>query len=212
MNVPIKISLRALRLINVKTPHNVSGCSMLSASGNWAERRLWLSAAGLPLSRTSRGRGEIHQRRWSRFLSQEASSLRDDANAQEVKAVEGPAAEVETISVTFVDRDGVRRPVRAPIGSSMLQVAHENSIDLEGACEGSLACSTCHVYVSEPHLKRLSEPSDEENDMLDLAFGLQENSRLGCQIIASRDLDGMELTLPQATRNMAVDGYVAKPH
>jgi ferredoxin len=94
----------------------------------------------------------------------------------------------------------------------MLQVAHENNIDLEGACEGSLACSTCHVYVSEPHLQRLSEPSDDENDMLDLAFGLQENSRLGCQIIANSDLDGMELTLPKATRNMAVDGYVPKPH
>ncbi|KAK4534990.1 hypothetical protein CDCA_CDCA03G1015 [Cyanidium caldarium] len=121
-------------------------------------------------------------------------------------------AEPQAITVYFVERDGTRRPVQAKIGTSMLEVAHDNSIDLEGACEGSLACSTCHVYVSQPYYGQLQEPTDDENDMLDLAFGLKENSRLGCQIIARKELDGMEITLPQATRNMAVDGYVPKPH
>lgn len=55
-----------------------------------------------------------------------------------------------------------------------MHLAHENDIDLEGACEGSLACSTCHVIVEPEYYKRLPEPSDEENDMLDLAFGLTE--------------------------------------
>ena len=76
-----------------------------------------------------------------------------------------------------------------------------------GACECSLACSTCHVWVDEDYFDNLPEPTDEENDMLDLAFGLQENSRLGCQIELSPDTDGITVTLPSATRNMAVDGY-----
>jgi ferredoxin len=75
-----------------------------------------------------------------------------------------------------------------------------------GACEGSLACSTCHVYLDEQSYNKLPEPSDDENDMLDLAFGLTEYSRLGCQVVASPELDGMVITLPPATRNMMVDG------
>lgn len=58
----------------------------------------------------------------------------------------------------------------------------------------------------------LPEPDDDENDMLDLAFGLTETSRLGCQVIAAKDIDGMVLSLPKATRNFAVDGFVPKPH
>ncbi|PQM42627.1 Electron transfer protein 21 [Prunus yedoensis var. nudiflora] len=96
---------------------------------------------------------------------------------------------------------------------SMLEAAHENDIDLEGACEGSLACSTCHVIVMDmDHYNKLEDPTDEENDMLDLAFGLTETSRLGCQVIAKPELDGIRLAIPAATRNFAVDGYVPKPH
>merc|ERR1719399_2085387 len=84
---------------------------------------------------------------------------------------------------------------------------------LEGACEGSLACSTCHVIVEDKALfERIPEACEDEEDMLDLAFGLTETSRLGCQIIASEDLDGIRVALPKATRNMAVDGFVPKPH
>ena len=120
--------------------------------------------------------------------------------------------ESNAITVYFVDREQKKTPVRAPVGANMLRVAHHNGIELEGACEGSLACSTCHVYVDEQSFSKLEEPCDDENDMLDLAFALQENSRLGCQIVAQPELDGMTLTLPSATRNMAVDGYVPKPH
>ncbi|GMN29279.1 hypothetical protein TIFTF001_002367 [Ficus carica] len=81
------------------------------------------------------------------------------------------------------------------------------------ACEASLACSTCHVIVKDvEYYNKLEEPADEENDMLDLAFGLTETSRLGCQVIAKPELDGMRLAIPSATRNFAVDGYVPKPH
>ena len=88
-----------------------------------------------------------------------------------------PKSEVDpetAIKVTFVDRDGNELPVEAPPGKSLLEIAHANEIDLEGACEGSLACSTCHVYLDEESFAKLEEPCDDENDMLDLAFGLSE--------------------------------------
>ena len=78
-----------------------------------------------------------------------------------------------------------------------------------GACEGSVACSTCHVILSPEHYDLLPEPEDDENDMLDMAFGLSETSRLGCQVRLTRELDGMTATLPAATRNMFVDGEVS---
>jgi len=118
----------------------------------------------------------------------------------------------EKVTITFVTRDKKEVPVTASVGKTVLEVAHDNEIELEGACEGSLACSTCHVYVDQKHYDTLEEPCDDENDMLDLAFGLAENSRLGCQIKLTKGLDGMKVTLPAATRNMAVDGYVPKPH
>ncbi|XP_044471294.1 2Fe-2S ferredoxin-like isoform X2 [Mangifera indica] len=119
----------------------------------------------------------------------------------------------DMISVTFVDKDGEEKNIKVPIGMSMLEAAHENDIELEGACEGSLACSTCHVIVMDvEQYNKLEDPTDEENDMLDLAFGLTDTSRLGCQIIARPELDGIRLAIPAATRNFAVDGYVPKPH
>ncbi|KAB2024514.1 hypothetical protein ES319_D06G091500v1 [Gossypium barbadense] len=117
------------------------------------------------------------------------------------------------IPVTFVSKDGEEIPIQVPIGMSMLEAAHENDIELEGACEGLLACSTCHVIVMDmEYYNKLEDPADEENDMLDLAFGLTETSRLGCQIVASPELDGIRLAIPAATRNFSVDGYVPKPH
>ena len=75
-------------------------------------------------------------------------------------------------------------------------------MDIEGACEGSLACSTCHVIVDAKWYGKLAEATEDEEDMLDLAFGLTETSRLGCQIVMSPALDGLEVSLPKATRNM----------
>ncbi|XP_022940672.1 uncharacterized protein LOC111446195 isoform X1 [Cucurbita moschata] len=122
-------------------------------------------------------------------------------------------SEPETISVTFVLKDGEEQQISVPIGMSMLEAAHLNDIELEGACEGSLACSTCHLIVMDMgYYNKLEEPVDEENDMLDLAFGLTETSRLGCQVIAKPELDGIRLAIPSATRNFAVDGYTPKPH
>jgi ferredoxin len=75
-----------------------------------------------------------------------------------------------------------------------------------GACEGSVACSTCHVILPPEYYDVLPEPEDDENDMLDMAFGLTDTSRLGCQVKMTKELDGISVTLPAATRNMFVDG------
>ncbi len=104
--------------------------------------------------------------------------------------------------MTFIDRDGSRREVDAPLGLSVLEIAHRNDIDIEGACEGSLACSTCHVIVDPDWFDLLKDATEDEEDMLDLAFGLTQTSRLGCQIIMSDELDGLTVKLPAATRNL----------
>ncbi len=107
--------------------------------------------------------------------------------------------------MTFVDLDGTRHEVEAPIGLSVLEIAHRNDIDIEGACEGSLACSTCHVVVEADDYERLGEVSEDEEDMLDLAFGLTKTSRLGCQIIITEELDDLTVALPAETRNVLLD-------
>jgi ferredoxin len=95
--------------------------------------------------------------------------------------------------------------VEAPEGLSILEIAHMNDIDLEGACEGSLACSTCHVIIEdEERYKSLPPASEDEEDMLDLAFGLTQTSRLGCQILINKDIDGIKVRLPHATRNISL--------
>lgn len=104
--------------------------------------------------------------------------------------------------IIFVLNDGSEKEVDAPNGISLLEVAHKNHIPLEGACEGSLACSTCHVIVDEAFYAGLPKASDDEEDMLDLAFGLTHTSRLGCQIMINDSLDGLKVSLPAATRNM----------
>lgn len=103
--------------------------------------------------------------------------------------------------MTFIERDGTHREVDAPLGLSVLEIAHRHGVDIEGACEGSLACSTCHVIVDQKYFELLQAPTEDEEDMLDLAFGLEETSRLGCQIVMTEELDGLVVRLPKATRN-----------
>ncbi len=107
--------------------------------------------------------------------------------------------------MVFIETDGTRKEVEAPMGLSVLEIAHRNNIDIEGACEGSLACSTCHVIVDPGWYDRLPEVSEDEEDMLDLAFGLTRNSRLGCQLVITKELDGLTVALPAETRNMLLE-------
>ncbi|KAF8839268.1 ferredoxin [Paxillus ammoniavirescens] len=117
------------------------------------------------------------------------------------------------ITLHFKDHKGnLIRTIEASEGDDVLSLAHEWDIDLEGACEGSIACSTCHVILPPEQYDLLPEPSDDENDMLDLAFGLTDTSRLGCQVLVTKDMDGMDIHLPSATRNMFVDGKKPTHH
>ncbi|KAH9848005.1 2Fe-2S ferredoxin-type domain-containing protein [Lenzites betulinus] len=117
------------------------------------------------------------------------------------------------IKIHFKDAKGnLIRTVEANEGDDILGIAHEYDIDLEGACEGSVACSTCHVILDPESYDKLPEPEDDENDMLDMAFGLTDTSRLGCQVRLTKDLDGITATLPAATRNMFVDGKKPTHH
>jgi 2Fe-2S ferredoxin len=103
--------------------------------------------------------------------------------------------------ITFIEPNGRRCEVDAPVGLSVLEIARRNGIGLEGACEGSLACSTCHVIVDPEWYEVLPDASEDEEDMLDLAFGLTKTSRLGCQILMSEELDGLILRVPAGTNN-----------
>lgn len=107
--------------------------------------------------------------------------------------------------VTFVLTDGARRTIEAPAGKTLLEIAWDNRVDIEGACGGVMACSTCHVIVDRTFYDRLAAPGEEEDQMLDLAWGLTPTSRLGCQIVLTEALDGLVVALPAATRNL-LDG------
>uniref|UniRef100_A0A8C3FCQ8 Ferredoxin-2, mitochondrial n=1 Tax=Chrysemys picta bellii TaxID=8478 RepID=A0A8C3FCQ8_CHRPI len=142
-------------------------------------------------------------------------SARRGASARQVGpggAGPGGAEPRVGVNVVFIDRSGRRIPVQGRVGEDVLRLAQRHNIELEGACEASLACSTCHVYVSQELVDKLPVPDEREEDMLDLAPQLQENSRLGCQIILTKELEGAEFTLPKITRNFYVDGHVPKPH
>lgn len=106
------------------------------------------------------------------------------------------------VKIIFIAADGKEHHCIANEGETVLTVAHKNNIDLEGACEGSLACSTCHVIVEAEWFDKLEPISEEEDDMLDLAFGLSATSRLGCQIVMNKCIDGIRVRLPSATRNI----------
>ena len=98
--------------------------------------------------------------------------------------------------ITFLLKDGTSREVDAPVGLSVMEIAQKNSIDdIEGACGGSLSCATCHAYIHpnwvDKTLPDEGEISEEEEDMLDLAFELRKTSRLCCQIRMTEDLDGL---------------------
>src|SRR3546814_14537132 len=90
--------------------------------------------------------------------------------------------------LTFIEKDGTRREVEAPLGLSVMEIAHRFDVDIEGACEGSLACATCHVIVDEAWYDKLHAPSEDEEDMLDLAFGLAprpEERRVGKECVST---------------------------
>ncbi|GAA5969960.1 hypothetical protein JCM11641_000211 [Rhodosporidiobolus odoratus] len=118
----------------------------------------------------------------------------------------------EGITLHFKRANGEITTVEANEGDDIVDVSWEYDLDIEAACEKSVACSTCHVILEEDVYDKLEEPDDDENDMLDLAFGLTDTSRLGCQVKVTKDMAGTTITLPSATRNLRVDGSKPTPH
>ncbi|RFU31528.1 hypothetical protein B7463_g4817, partial [Scytalidium lignicola] len=114
----------------------------------------------------------------------------------------------EELHVTFVDKEGDEHTFEVSKGDNLLDIAQANDLEMEGACGGSCACSTCHVIVEDEAMyDKMSEPDDDENDMLDLAFGLTETSRLGCQVVMTPELNGLRVRLPSMTRNMQASDF-----
>lgn len=108
----------------------------------------------------------------------------------------------EELKITFITKDGLQQTFEVAEGDNILDIAQEYNLDMEGACGGLCACSTCHVIVDPDFYDAIPEPDDDENDMLDLAFGLTETSRLGCQLHMTKELDGLRVALPAMTRNL----------
>jgi ferredoxin len=113
----------------------------------------------------------------------------------------------EFVNLNWINKDGSVVTKPAKIGANLLRTAQFHGIELEGACEGVTACSTCHCIMEKKVYDNLPEPTEEEEDMLDQAFGLTSTSRLGCQVIVTKDLDGITIKLPKATRNFYVVSF-----
>lgn len=114
------------------------------------------------------------------------------------------AATADKVSVTFIKQDGAKATVKTKVGENLLDVIIDNDVDIDGfgACEGTLACSTCHLIFKQEDFDRLpDEPTDEELDMLDLAYGLTDTSRLGCQVCMSKELDGLVVQVPEGVND-----------
>jgi ferredoxin len=79
---------------------------------------------------------------------------------------------------------------------TLLEVAHENGVELLGACDGACACGTCHVYIDQEHLALIERAGENEENVLDIVFGLQDNSRLACQVVVCKELDGAIIEIP----------------
>ena len=150
-------------------------------------------SAALSLARPAASRSLISSRLWN--LSAPRAALQ--GTARPLGALQRPLS----VSITFIDADGDSETVQAEVGDSLLDVAHDNDIEVEGACGGEMACSTCHMILEEDLFESLPEIEEEEEDMLDLALGLTDTSRLGCQVFVTEDMDGISIKLPEETAN-----------
>ncbi|KAM7084298.1 adrenodoxin, mitochondrial isoform 2-T2 [Molossus nigricans] len=178
---------------------------MAAAGGAWRLRassvalggaaRRWLllagaraGAGGLPGSRGPGGGAQ--------------PGLGGGAVARRPLSVSAPArcSSEDKITVHFLNRDGETLTTKGKVGDSLLDVVIENNLDIDGfgACEGTLACSTCHLIFEKHIYDKLEAITDEENDMLDLAYGLTDRSRLGCQVCLTKSMDKMTVQVPDA--------------
>ncbi|XP_009079231.1 PREDICTED: adrenodoxin-like [Acanthisitta chloris] len=116
------------------------------------------------------------------------------------------------VTVHFLNRDGERFTTSAKEGESLLEVVVNQNLPIDGfgACEGTLACSTCHLIFDKDTFQKLGAISDEELDMLDLAYGLTETSRLGCQVCIKKSMDGLTVRVPMDVSDIRRQQEVGK--
>jgi ferredoxin len=108
------------------------------------------------------------------------------------------------VTVTFIQVDGTRKVVAAKAGDNLMETARDNDIDIEAACDGTCACSTCHCFLSQAAFDSLEPPSEDELDMLDLAVDPRPTSRLACQITLGPLLDGAVVELPKEQHSQLI--------
>ena len=99
------------------------------------------------------------------------------------------------MKIKVIDRDGNKHELEGDSNSSLMEILRDSGLDIEAACGGCCACATCHVYINDQWLEKISPKDDDEESMLDQAFDVRNSSRLSCQINLSEDLDGIELEL-----------------
>ncbi|XP_012678401.1 adrenodoxin-like [Clupea harengus] len=152
--------------------------------------RLWNALSGFQ-SRSDRLQFQLLQRRQ---ISRQAQLFTGSQNDSSLNT---------KILVHFINQDGVKNSVTVSEGETLLDVVINKNLDISGfgACEGTLACSTCHLVFEENIYNRLDPVVDEEVDMLDLAYGVSNTSRLGCQVTVESWMDGMTVCVPQEVKD-----------
>ncbi|XP_057233936.1 adrenodoxin-like [Malurus melanocephalus] len=131
-------------------------------------------------------------------------SERGFSSTLRLQDVPGQSSSEDQVTVHFINRDGEKLTTTAKEGESLLEVVVNQNLAIDGfgACEGTLACSTCHLIFDKEAFQKLDAISDEELDMLDLAYGLTDTSRLGCQVHVKKSMDGVTVRVPMDVSDM----------
>lgn len=146
-------------------------------------------------------------KRWTLMSEESRRGFQSDActDKETNTAAKKPIDSSESkISVTFIRPDGTKTSVKTSQGKTLYDAVIDNNVDIDGfgACEGTLCCTTCHLIFKQSDYEKIGEPRDEELDMLDLAYGLTDTSRLGCQVTLKKELDPLDVQVPASINDV----------
>ena len=100
--------------------------------------------------------------------------------------------------ITYIEQNGNSKTIEVNNGLTVMEGAVQNNIPgIDADCGGGMACATCHVYVEVSWLNKLPKAEDAEQDMIDMAYKPNKNSRLSCQLVVSEETDGLTVTTPE---------------
>lgn len=106
---------------------------------------------------------------------------------------------MQSCTIHVTDQEGKQHTLEGAVGWRVMEVIRDYNVPIKAECGGCCSCATCHVYVDDAWLNKLPEKHDEECDMLDDAFNVEDNSRLSCQLILSPEMEGLHVTLAPGT-------------